>query len=115
MNADAGAVDFFRAMKNSKVGEDRRTFAQICARMAPRVIEADVDVHHDGIGAVIVESGIDLLKAPDQYKGESPTIYSVRLAGWRAHRRQIYKENPHLAKPADLDDEPSKVPKTGKS
>lgn len=125
MNADDGAIEFFRSLKNSKVGEDRRTFAGICARMAPRVIEADIDVHHDrDIGVVIVESGIDLLKPPERTALESDERYAVRLKGWRELRRIVYSENPHLPKPADLDDEPAeevqrpfdrkKVPKTGK-
>ena len=126
MNADGGAVEFFRSQRNSKAGEDRRTFAQICARMAPRVIEADIDVHHDrDIGWVTVESGIDLLKPPERTALESDERYAVRLKGWRELRRVIYKENPQLTKPADLDDEPAeevqrpfdhqKVPKTSKT
>jgi hypothetical protein len=115
MNADSGAVEFFRSLRNSKAGEDRRTFAQICARMAPRVLEADIALHQDDIGMVIVETGIDILNPPARAATESDERYAVRLKGWRELRKIIYAENPHLSKPADLDDEPEKSPKTSKT
>jgi hypothetical protein len=104
LNSGSGAVEFFRSLRDSKSAEDRRVFAGICARLAPRVVEGDIDVHHDPVGAVTVETGIDILKTPERAAMESDERYAVRLSGWRELRRVIYKENPHLAKPADLDD-----------
>lgn len=35
LNDGAGAVAFFKRLKNSKAAEDRRTFANLCGRMIP--------------------------------------------------------------------------------
>ena len=35
LNDGAGAVAFFRGLKDSKRAEDRRCFAQVCARLIP--------------------------------------------------------------------------------
>lgn len=46
LNSDDGAVEFFRRLKNSRAAEDRRTFATVCARLIPRVVEGEVDMHN---------------------------------------------------------------------
>lgn len=41
LNSDGGAVEFFRKLKNSSSAEDRRCFAQVCARLIPTELVGD--------------------------------------------------------------------------
>jgi hypothetical protein len=57
LNSDrGGAVGFFKRLKNSRTAEDRRTFANACARLIPRAVEleADMTVKTEGPELIVV-------------------------------------------------------------